>query len=335
MQKEVFSRAPVRICDIGGWTDTHFYKDGAIFNISINLYSYIRIIRNKTNRIRIISENLDLKEEFNIDNIEYNGRLDLLKAAVRSMDIQEGLDIYARAEAPPGSGAGTSASISVALIAALAKFKNLTMARFEIADLAHSLETEELDLESGVQDQYAAAYGGINFMKIDYPNVKISKLYLSKNRLLELESQLILVYLGTHQSNEMHLSVINNVKQADTKTLEALDNLRDCAYKMKKVILTATMNQVGKIMNENWEAQKNLHPSMTNSKIQKLEDLVFKNGAIGFKCNGAGGGGSFTLLAGKGYEYNLKKTLLNEGYTLLPCKLDFNGVQTWKTTLNT
>jgi D-glycero-alpha-D-manno-heptose-7-phosphate kinase len=335
MQKEILSRAPVRICDIGGWTDTHFYKDGAIFNISINLYSYIRIIRNRKNRIRIISENLDLKEEFNIDNIEYNGNLDLLKAAVKTMDIQKGLDIYARAEIPPGSGTGTSASISVALIAVLAEFKDLSLARFEIADLAHSLETEELNLESGVQDQYAASYGGINFMEIDYPNVKISKIILNKNRLLELESQLILVYIGHHQSNKMHLSVINNVKKGDTKTLKALDNLRECAYKMKKTITKGTIKEVGNIMNENWQAQKDLHPSMTNSKIQNLEDLVFKNGAIGFKCNGAGGGGSFTLLARKGYEYNLKQTLLNEGYTLLPCKFDFNGVQTWESNLNT
>jgi D-glycero-alpha-D-manno-heptose-7-phosphate kinase len=335
MRKEIFARAPVRICDIGGWTDTHFYKNGAIFNISINLYSYIRICKNGSNRIRIISENLDVKEEFSVDHIEYNGKLDLLKAAVRSMNIQEGLDIHAQAEIPPGSGTGTSASISVALIAALAKCEDLSLARFEIADLAHSLETEELNLESGVQDQYAVSYGGINFMKIEYPNVKISKLSLNKNRLLELESQLILVYIGHHQSNKMHLSVITNVKQGDKKTLKALDNLKECAYKMKKTITKGTMKEVGNIMNENWQAQKDLHPSMTNSKIQNLEDLVFKNGAIGFKCNGAGGGGSFTLLAGKGYEYNLKQTLLNEGYTLLPCKFDFDGVQTWETNLNT
>ena len=188
MTKVIFSRAPVRICDVGGWTDTWFYKKGAVFNFCVDLYSYVRIIENNTEKINIISENLDLSTEImNYRKIEYDGILDLLKAAVKRMEINVGLDIFVRADAPPGCGTGTSASVAVALIAALARYSNKFLVPYEIAELAHKLETEELNVESGVQDQYAAAYGGINFMEIDYPKVKLTKIEIDENRILELE----------------------------------------------------------------------------------------------------------------------------------------------------
>ncbi|TXT55594.1 MAG: hypothetical protein BAJALOKI2v1_640006 [Promethearchaeota archaeon] len=329
MRQEIFSRAPVRICDVGGWTDTHFYKGGAVFNISINLYSYIRVKENKKQEVRIISENLKTEEKFQIDAIKYNGKLDLLKAALVRMNINQGLDIFARADVPPGCGTGTSASIAVALIAALSRLKNQSLVNFEIADLAHILETKELGLESGLQDQYAAAYGGINFMKINYPKVKISPVNLNESRILELESQLFLVHLSSRSSSKIHQSVIEKVNKNEKATLHALDRMKNCALKMKRIIHSGTMNQIGKVLNNNWEAQKALHPLMTNTTIERLEEIAFSNGAIGLKCNGAGGGGSFTILADKGKEYHLKETLIKKGYNLLPFKLDFDGVQTW------
>ena len=202
MGKIVYSRAPVRICDIGGWTDTWFCPNGAVFNICISLYSYVRIATNNTKRINIISENLNQRVEIkDIHKIEYNGNLDLLKAAIKRMNIKEGLNLYIRTEAPPGCGTGTSASVAVALIAALARFSNKVLKPYEIANLAHKLETEELKLESGVQDQYAAAYGGINYMEITYPNVKLIPLEPENRIIFELEKQLILVFLSSRSSS--------------------------------------------------------------------------------------------------------------------------------------
>ena len=125
MKNIVFSRAPVRVCDIGGWTDTWFCNKGAVFNFCVDLYSYVRIVKNNTEKINIISENLDLSTEIiNYRKIEYDGILDLLKAAVKRMQIKTGLDIFVRADAPPGCGTGTSASVAVSLIAALARYSN-------------------------------------------------------------------------------------------------------------------------------------------------------------------------------------------------------------------
>ncbi len=330
MDKIVFSRAPVRINDIGGWTDTWFCKKGAVFNFAVDLYSYARVIENNTEKINIISENLELSTVIkNHRNIEYDGTLDLLKAAVKRMEIKKGLDIYVRADAPPGCGIGTSASVAVTLIAALAHYTNKRMGPHEIAELAHKLETEELNLESGVQDQFAAAYGGINFMEIDYPSVKLTNININEKRLCELESQFILVYLSSRSSSEMHKAVIENYESGQKDTIDAFETMKNCAYDMKKAI-NSDIEDIGTIMNKNWDAQKKLHPLMVNPIIEKTEKIARENGAIAFKCNGAGGGGSATILAGVGKEYLIKKKLIESGLTILQAKLNFKGVQTWE-----
>jgi len=329
-KNSVQTRAPTRICDIGGWTDTWFYPKGAVFNFCVDLYSYVRLVENSTNTIKIFAENLKQSAEIlNLNKIEYNGVLDLLKAAIKRMNIENGLDIFVRADSPPGCGTGTSASVAVALISALATYKRLNMDQNNIATLAHKLETEELGLESGVQDQYAAAYGGINFMEIDYPNVKLLKIKINEKRILELENQFILVYFGSRSSSEMHNAVISNYKNRDKTTINSFDIMRQCAYDMKNSI-NSDIEILGEIINRNWDAQKSLHPLMTNPIINKAEKIAKSNGAIGFKCNGAGGGGSATILAGCGQEYQIKKNLIEAGFQLLSAKLDFTGAQTWK-----
>ncbi|MHA1197012.1 MAG: GHMP family kinase ATP-binding protein [Promethearchaeota archaeon] len=296
----VISRAPVRICDIGGWTDTWFYPNGAVFNICVDLYSYVRIVESNNDKVRIFAENI--KEYVEIKNhseIEYNGNLDLLKAAIKRIKILGGMDIFIRAEAPPACGTGTSASVAVALVSALARWQEIEMNPLEVAKLAHLLEIEELKLESGVQDQYAAASGGINFMEVNYPDVKLHKIQVSKKRILELENQLILVYLSSRSSSKMHQAVIRNFKNKDNLTMENFDIMKECAYEMKSAI-NSNIEKVGEIINRNWEAQKKLHPKMTNSYIDKLEKI-----------------------------FALREEIIKNGYQILPCKLSFNGVESF------
>jgi len=329
LNREVITRAPVRICDIGGWTDTWFYPEGAIFNFCIDLYSYIRIIENGKKIVRIFAQNLGKRAEIlNFKEIKFNGNLDLLKAAVKRMQIEVGLDIYVRAEAPPGCGTGTSASVAVSLISALATYKGLHLNQNEIAKLAHKLEVEDLGLESGVQDQYAAAFGGINFMEITYPNVKIARISLDERRIFELESQFILVYLSSRSSSKMHNAVIENYKKGDLNTLNSFDIMKECAYDMKKAI-NSDIISIGNIMNRNWDAQKNLHPLMVNPLIKQAEKIAKSNGAIGFKCNGAGGGGTAIILSGRGHEFQIRKQLGEKGFKIIPFKLCFRGVSSF------
>ena len=329
--RTILSRAPVRICDIGGWTDTWFYPKGAVFSFAINLYSYIRIQERTDKKVNIFSENLDLQTKIkNLQNIEYDGTLDLLKATIKRMSLSKGLDIYARADIPPGSGMGTSASIAVALIAALSRDRNESTPPIEVAQLAHKIETKELKLESGVQDQFAAAHGGISFMEIDYPKVNRTSINISQEKICQIESQMMLIYLSSRSSSEMHKIVIEKYLAEDEHIRDQFNILKECAYQMKKAIISNDLEKLGMIMNKNWKAQKELHPLMTNETIKKIETLAFKNGAIGFKCNGAGGGGSITLLAGVGKEFTLKKKIIDAGFNVHPVNLNFKGVETWE-----
>ena len=166
-------------------------------------------------------------------------------------------------------------------------------------------------------------------MEIDYPSAKISPLYINDERRKELESQLILVYLSERSSNIMHKAVIDNYEKGDESTLKSLEIIKNCAYEMQEVINSKNLDLIGKVMNKNWEAQKNLHPLMVNSIIKRVEKIAKKYGAIGFKLNGAGGGGSATILAKNGSEYRLKRKIIEEGFQVLPIKLNFNGVRAW------
>ncbi len=325
MKKVVYSRAPVRICDIGGWTDTWFYPRGAVFNIAVDLYNYIKVCENNRNCIRITSENLEINTEFDVKNIVYDGKLDLLKAVINRMDINKGIDVLVRSDVPPGCGTGTSASVAVALISALCNLQGEEKDQSEIANLAHQIETDELKLESGVQDQYAAAHGGINFMEIDYPSVKITPINITKRRIYEYENQLILIYFGSRSSSEIHEAVIKKIKQNDEKVIKAFDTIKNCALEMKNSS-KLTIEDIGEILSRNWESQKLLHPLMTNTTIENAEKIARNKGALGFKCNGAGGGGSATVLANPEDVYSLKKEYTRNGYTLLPFKINFEGV---------
>jgi D-glycero-alpha-D-manno-heptose-7-phosphate kinase len=330
MQKKILSRAPVRICDIGGWTDTWFNKRGTVLNFCIDLYSYVYLVETKVKKIRISSDNLGLKTIVeDLNHIEYNGTLDLIKAGIRRLGIIKGLDIYIRTEAPPSSGMGTSASVAVALISALSKIIEKNLTNEEIAELAHKLEVEELNLESGVQDQYAAAFGGINFMDINYPSVNLEKIKISKSRRCELEKQFILVFIRSRSSSEMHKAIIKNYMKGDRNTISSFEIMKSCAKEMKNAI-HSDIRTVGEIMNRNWNAQKKLHPIMTNPLIKKAENIAIENQAIGFKCNGAGGGGSITVLAPIEKEYEIRKEFQKNGFIILPCKLSFNGVQSFE-----
>jgi D-glycero-alpha-D-manno-heptose-7-phosphate kinase len=325
------SRAPVRVCDMGGWTDTWFCKRGVVLNIAVDLYTHVRLVGNDTSDIRIISEDLDLAAEIkDYRKIEYDGNLDLLKAAVKRMGVTAGMDIYVRADSPPGCGTGTSASVAVAMLGALARFTDKPMLAYQIAELAHALETEELGMESGVQDQYAAAFGGISFMEIDYPRVRISQLRIEDKTICEIEDRLFVVYLGSRSSSDMHKRVVEHYRKGDKQIHSAFDELTASAQQMCDALTAGDLERAGGLMYRNWRAQMQLDENIATPEIESLSRIAEEHGAAGFKVNGAGGGGSAIILSAAGREHELRSALLKSKAVLLPCKLNFHGLQTWE-----
>lgn len=335
----VRSRSPVRICDIGGWTDTRFAKHGAVLNLAVSLFGHCLVEHsaegerepNAHAELHALDLGVHVKIE-DVARIEYDGALDLLKAAVKRLGMSGGFRASVWSDAPPGSGVGSSAAVGVSLVAALGHFAGQKLAPHVIARIAQELETQELGLECGVQDQYASAFGGVCFMEIEYPRVELSRLPVAPSFLWELEERLVLAYVGESRlSDAVHRLVIQRYEAGVPEAVEAMETLRQAAYAMKDAMLGEDMAGVVEAINENWAAQKNLHPDITNAAIENLFEVARKAGAAAGKANGAGGGGTITFVAQPGREMNLRRAIAAvPGCVVLPCQICHEGVRSWR-----
>jgi len=329
--------APIRICDIGGWTDTWFAKRGAIFNIAVYPYVEVQLSEKQGSEKASIAVNL---ENFNwsyvVDpgNISY-GPHPLIDAAIDSIGLAANisLEVNIFSLAPPGASTGTSAAVAVALIAALSFFAGNRLTPYEIAALAHSVETEKLHLQCGIQDQMSSAFGGINFIQMQqFPHASVSPVNISNALWWELESRLSLVYIGTpHSSSEIHKKVIAELGD-DADSDPRLEKLRRFAEEAKQSVLRGDFARLGKIMDLNTDVQRELHEGLVCEQFEKAIETSRRFDVYGCKVNGAGGdGGSITIL-GNGdavKKRRMEDALAKEGMRPIPIYLSRYGVRVW------
>jgi D-glycero-alpha-D-manno-heptose-7-phosphate kinase len=340
----------VRVDFAGGWTDVALFTEeskGVVVNAAINIYSYATITQRSQpdaaasgelrrvldKSIRIYSADFDAYiEAVDVRQLEYDGNIDLVKAAIRRMSIEEGgFDLITQSNAPPGSGLGTSAAMGVALIGVLGKLKGETLLPYEYAELASVIEKHELGILGGKQDHYASAIGGVNFMEFMNEEVKTSPLRIASDVLYELEKNLVLCYTGTSRlSGNIHQNVTDAYKNGETRTRQALRNLKSIANSTKTALLQGNLDDFGRLLNENWENQKALHPSVTNPQIDQLFELALSNGAIGGKACGAGGGGCLLFYCQPDREHHVRKQLEAAGVTPINFNFDFDGLRMWQ-----
>ena len=299
------SVAPIRICDNGGWTDTWFAGHGKVFNIGVYPYVEVQIEvfprDAQEDRIVLFAENYG---ERYVVRPEVPGwdRHPLLEAAIDYMHIPQdmALQISIYSEAPAGCSTGTSAAVSVALLGALDVLTPGRMTPHEVADAAHSVETELLKQQSGIQDQLCSAYGGINFIDmVDYPHAAVSHIYVPNSIWWELERRLVLVFLGkSHSSSQVHEKVIRELEHAGPDCPKLVP-LRRTPEMARDAVYAGDFGALGRSMVMNTEAQAELNPALVSQDAQQIIDIGKEHGAIGWKVNGAGGeGGSVTLLCG-------------------------------------
>jgi D-glycero-alpha-D-manno-heptose-7-phosphate kinase len=335
--KRVNAVAPIRICDIGGWTDTWFAGHGTIFNIAVYPYVEVQIVQHEKGgkgEITIRLENFDKAYSLDPKNISY-GAHPLIDAAIDSLGLPPdiALEVNVFSSAPPGASTGTSAAVAVALIGALSGIAGQQLTAYETASLAHAVETEKLHLQCGVQDQLASAYGGINYIQMqEFPHASVSQIQVPNPIWWELENRLALVYIGTpHTSSDIHRKVIEGLGDG-ASTDPRLERLRHLAAQAKQAVIRGDFESLGRVMNENTEAQRKLHPGLVCAKFEKAIEIAGRFKALGCKVNGAGGdGGSITLL-GNG-DASMKRRMLDavaqEGLIPIPIYLSRFGVRVW------
>jgi len=329
--------APIRICDIGGWTDTWFAKRGAIFNIAVYPYVEVQVCERSGQGDASISINLEnYNKSYDLDpgNILY-GAHPLIDAAIDSIGLAAdiSLDVNIFSSAPPGASTGTSAAVAVALIGALSAFAGKHLTSYEMATLAHSVEIVKLGLQCGVQDQLSSAFGGINYIQMQsFPHASVSPVNIANRTWWELENRLSLVYIGTpHSSSEIHEKVIADIGE-DAENDPRLQRLRELAGEAKSAVLEADFESLGRIMDDNTDVQRRLHPALVCAQFERAIEIARRFGAIGCKVNGAGGdGGSLTVL-GNGDAASKRKmqaALAEERMHPIPIYLSRYGVRVW------
>lgn len=332
------ARAPVRIDFAGGWTDVARFAQesaGAVVNAAISIYSYASVRRDEAKPkdakggIRIYAADFDLYiEASDIRRLEYDGNADLVKAAIRHLNVDESFSIITRSDAPPGSGLGTSAAMGVALIGALSRLVGRPLLAHEIAELASEIEREELHILGGKQDQYASALGGVQFMEFFGETVRAAPLRLDPATEFALQKHLVLCYTEQSRlSGDIHQRVTDAFRKGDPETRGAIANLKEIARAMKERLLLGDLEAFARLMSDNWACQKRLHASVTNERIDELFAIALAAGAAGGKACGAGGGGCLVFIAEPDREHTLRLALRDAGARIIDFVLDHHGLQ--------
>jgi D-glycero-alpha-D-manno-heptose-7-phosphate kinase len=338
--KVIRAVAPIRVCDNGGWTDTWFARRGRVFNVAVTPYVEVEVCLYggdvDGDPVTMHLENYGERYSFGPDALP--DRYPLVEATIDEIGLPQGIraEVSIASGVPPGSSTGTSAAASVALIAALDALTPGRMTRHEIAVTAHRIEVERLELQSGVQDQLCAAYGGVNYIDISsYPDATVTQLPLSDSLRRELEASLVLVCLGRpHVSSDMHDRVIAALAEQGGDS-PLLAGLREAADAARDALRAGDLIALGRTMTSNTELQRQLHPDLISHEAQTVIDTAAAFGASGWKVNGAGGdGGSVTILCGHedGAKGRLERALIEIDplFQVVPTTLSSEGVRIWQ-----
>jgi D-glycero-alpha-D-manno-heptose-7-phosphate kinase len=333
------SKAPLRIGLAGGGTDVSPYSDqfgGAILNTSISLSAYATIEPLSENKIIVTALDKNEQQCFERSNVlPIDGTLDLLKAVYNRIQKDHslqlsGLKISTFVDAPAGSGLGTSSTLVVAVLGAFVEMLKLPLDEYKIAHYAYDIERNDLQLAGGKQDQYAATFGGVNFMEFYTDKVIVNPLRIKPQYLHELEHNLVLYFTATsRESATIIREQVKNVNQKNEKSIEAMHKLKEQAKMMKEALLQGKLDEMGHILNYGFEQKRNMAANISNSHIEEIYAAAKSAGATGGKISGAGGGGFMVFYCPGNTRYAVIKTLNTFGGQVSNYSFAKYGLTTW------
>jgi D-glycero-alpha-D-manno-heptose-7-phosphate kinase len=219
----------------------------------------------------------------------------------------------------------------VALIGALTEFRNLPLTDYELAELAHSIERDELGIKGGRQDQYAAAFGGFNFIELSGDRVVVNPLRVAPDTILELEHNLLLCYTGTtRQSDHIIEDQTARFEEGNADAVAGLHRQKELAVEMKNALLQRRLHDFGELLHVAWEAKKRMSTRITNERIEELYDEARKAGAIGGKVTGAGGGGYVLLYCRYDRKHEVAQRMIELDAAVDEFAFEPRGLRTWR-----
>ncbi len=336
--RQVRSRAPLRMSLAGGGTDVSPYTEqygGAVLSVTINRYAWCTISASETDEITVRSLDLDSVTTFGASTIPtFDGNLDLVKAVFRRLSVPQlrGMRVVLQTDAPPGSGLGSSSALVVATISALSTYFGLDLVPQEIARVAYVVEREDLGIAGGMQDQYAAAFGGFNVIEFSRAGVEVFPLLLGQAMRHELESHVLLCFTGeTRASGGILDRQIRNVSLRRTDTMAALHRLKELVVELRRALYAEDLATVALLLDEAWRAKKGLTEGISAPQLEAIHAVAKEHGALGGKLLGAGGGGYFLFLVDPEHRQDAAAALRSLGATVsVGVEFCDDGVSSWE-----
>ncbi|NDW09233.1 dehydrogenase [Dysgonomonas sp. 520] len=337
------SRAPFRLGLAGGGSDVSPYSDiygGCILNATISLYAHASI--EPRNDGKIVFTIPAHNEYYEYDSLEYlpidGGKADLMKGIYNRIVkdyVHKPLSftLTCNLEVPFGSGLGTSSTFAVAMLGAYTEWLRLPLGEYDIAYLAYTIERVDLKQAGGKQDQYAATFGGFNFMEFfGDDKVIVNPLRIRNELINELSNNILLYYTNSSRnSGDIIIEQQKNVTNKKNQSIEAMHRIKQQATEIKEAILKGKLDDIGYILHEGWAYKKAMADGISTPFFEEIYETAIKAGAIGGKISGAGGGGFVFFYCPLNTRYSVTQALnkLGGGGHVQPYTYTKKGLETW------
>jgi len=345
-QATIRARVPLRLGLAGGGTDLSPYCDeygGAVLNTTIDRYAYAFIEPSNDGRIHFVAPDLEIEEAVPADAGAWSScQLGLHAGVANRMLAQFGrgpvppVRVTSYVDAPPGSGLGSSSALVVALVEAFTALLAAPLGPYDVAHIAFEIERLDLGLAGGKQDQYAATFGGTNFIEFHAGDrVIVNPLRVAPAVLNELETSMVVCFTGVSRRSEAIIVEQQRGMSEQTgglqtgNVLDSLHQLKSDAQEMKEALLRGQIRRMADILNRSWEAKKRTASGISTGRIETLYDLAFANGAIGGKVSGAGGGGFMMFIVPPCRRIAVVRALNAAGGNASGVHLTSQGAESW------
>ena len=327
-------RSPVRISFGGGGTDLPSYYErfgGCVLSAAINKHFYTVLEKRGDGKIQIISADLRTVETWqNIAEMDIRGKaLEIPLAVLKEFGRNVSVNLFLASEIPPGTGLGSSASVCVNLTKMLATYSHTALSKYDLAERAFHIARNVLGRPVGKQDEYASAFGGLNFISFHKDgSTHVEPVKLEPELVRELQSSLLLFFTGaSHHSWTILEEQEESARGTRSGTVEYLHEIRKLAEPMKAALLAGELREFGLLLHESWEIKKRLSAKITNLHINEMYESALQNGALGGKITGAGGGGFLLLFCPHQRHQDVRSALVEMGAREMGFEFDFQGAQ--------
>jgi D-glycero-alpha-D-manno-heptose-7-phosphate kinase len=331
------ARAPLRVSFAGGGTDVPPFpaeEGGLVLSATISRFANATLRQRCDRLVTMQSLDFGVSIDYGMDDPPLlDGQLDLVKSAVArfTADGGDGFDLFMHSSAPPGSGLGSSSAMAVALVGLLQEHYRKALTDYEIAQLAYVLEREDLGIAGGLQDHYAATFGGFNYLELSADRVVVNPLRIDPATVTELEHNLLLCYTGrTRLSDHIIEDQTSRYRRHDHEALEGLRMQKRLAREMKDALLRKRLNEFGELLGEAWQQKRRMSPKISTPFIDEAYDLAMESGALGGKVTGAGGGGYMLFYCRFDRRHVVADALIKLGLSVTELSFDFQGLTTWR-----